>query len=165
MNFTILGLDTASEYTGWAVLRKRSGSPHIRAHGTLYIKPDRGKKLRPMGERLDDFQKGLEALFRKFRPTHAAIEQHHIRFAKAAVTLFRFIGVAELTAYRRTKKPVIMLTPSKIRSEIRAKDKAHVRRVVNDHFGLEIPEEFDDEADAVAVAWAALAQARKMERK
>jgi len=165
----ILGLDSSSGVTGWALLETDfTARSKILKTGKFTTKSHIGKKLRPMAERLVDFHLSLVALFEDTRPDYVAFEAHHIAKLKAAMTILKFMGVGLRTARAYTHKEVIEISPAEIRSDLRCKGKREeakeaVRVTVNKMFGLTIEKGQEDISDAVAVAIVATGRVRQLE--
>jgi len=166
----ILGFDSSSGITGWALLETDLVSKSkILDKGMFTTKSHISKKLRPMADRLVDFYRNLDALFKKARPDYVAFEQHHIAKLKAAITILKFMGVGLCAAKAYTGREVIELSPAKIRSDLRCKGlrneaKEAVRKTVNKMFDLAIEPGQEDISDAVAVAIVATGRIRQLER-
>jgi Holliday junction resolvasome RuvABC endonuclease subunit len=158
----ILGLDTSSVRTGYAVvqidLRKRKKIEFL-DHGSFQV----GKG--GIGERLVRFQKEIRRILERNKPDTAAIERHHLRFVKTAQTLFKFAGVAITEAAAATSREVDEINQETIRSVLgcvprtRKEAKEEIMRILRDDYGVEV--ENDDEGDAVAVAIVGAGRLRK----
>jgi crossover junction endodeoxyribonuclease RuvC len=102
----------------------------------------------------------LEALIARSQPTRAAIEQLFFgQNTSTAIAVGQARGVV-LLALARAGVPVVELAPSVVKQAVAGygrADKVQVQTMVTRLLGLPRQPEPDDAADALAVAWAALA--------
>jgi Holliday junction resolvasome RuvABC endonuclease subunit len=157
MSHIILGLDTSSVVTGWAKIEWTGKEVRWIDSGTFRVIPSR-----PLGQRLHDFRERVDQLLGFHpSPTVMAIEKSHIRFIKTAVTLAKFIGIAEELAWAHGLRETAEINASRVRRLIGSKSKEETQKIVNEKFGLKIT--ILDESDALAVAWASPSEIRKWE--
>lgn len=155
----ILGLDTSSEITGWAKIEWTGTVVRYLESGTFRVIASR-----PLANRLHDFRGKVSDLLHNHPiPTHVAIEKSHIRFINTAVTLAKFVGMAEELSFSYGCGEALELVANKVRRLIGSKSKEQTKEIVQKKFGVET--DLLDESDALAVAWASLSELRKREAK
>lgn len=162
----ILGLDTSSSRTGFSVIRADLGGREkveFLKHGSFSLNP---KDC--VGKRIVEFRDHLRGLIKKHKPHVVAAEMHHIRFVKTAKTLLKFMGIVVSEAYDATGVELDEISQRTIRSVLGCKSrtrkeaKEEVRQILERDHGIEV--ENDDESDAVAVALIAAGRLRKAHR-
>lgn len=147
----ILGFDSASHVTGWAVISDGPSGPSLGAYGRIRII---GKK--PIGERLAAFRDSLSDLIDNHHPDVICYEDTHVRFFTAAKPLFKFNGIIDLMSFERLGKEAVPIKVPVIRGFVGSSSKAGVRDKIAQIFKVKISKEKFDESDAIAVAWTGL---------
>lgn len=146
----ILGIDPGFGRTGWGVIeRKDRAWVHV-AHGC--IETDLKAEF---PDRLEALHAALKKVIKKFKPTHAAVEElFFYKNVTTAVNVGQARGVILLTL-RQAKIPIIELTPLQVKQSVvgygRA-EKGQVQKMLMLHLRLKKRPTPDDAADALAVA-------------
>ena len=156
----ILGIDPGYGRTGYAVLKKRSAQEiDLITYGCI----ETDKSL-SQARRLYDLERACQKIFIRYRPNLLAIEQ--LFFVKNVTTAIR-VGEARgvvLAIAGKKDLPVIECTPTETKNAVTGYGNAtkhQVQKMVATLFHITKPVTPDDAADAVAVAWTALAKYRK----
>jgi len=164
----ILGLDIASQNTGWAVLDfPGNGPPSVKELGLIHH-PKHWK----IGRKLFDFYEELSSVIHKSQADHVVIEAPFIFRMTAVKALYKFHGVARLVVWEIKNTDLTEIPVSKIRSILGVAQKAKkgtsqktaVRKLVNEKFGLSISETEEDISDAIAAAWAGFQFVKKAKK-
>lgn len=148
----VLGLDSATFVTGWAVINADgpSGSGFtLGPYGRILI-----PKRRTIGDRLVQFRDLFSELLDTHKPDRVYYEDTYIRFIKAARPLIKVTGIIEMVVWEKMNEEALYLHPSSVRNMIGCTSKAGARDWILRQFGVSIPKEKLDESDAIAVAWA-----------
>ena len=150
LDMRILGIDPGTGRTGWAVIEKDSGREQLVAAGCIETPTDA-----ELSERLVKIFRVLSDLVAKHKPDQAAVEDLFFsRNVKTAMSVAQARGVV-LLAIRLAGIPVASYTPPQIKSAVTGSgraDKASVEKMVSVILKIKESLEFDDTADAMAVA-------------
>jgi crossover junction endodeoxyribonuclease RuvC len=154
---TVLGIDPGYGRTGYAVLRRQSAS-QIDLIDYGCIETD---KRADATVRLAELAEAFRKLVAQRKPQLLAIEQ--LFFVKNVTTAIR-VGEARgviLAEAGRKHLPVIECTPTEMKHALTGygnATKRQIQKTVSALFRLKKPVTPDDAADAVAIAWTALAK-------
>lgn len=166
-NFTeesirVAGFDTSSRTTGWAVVEWRGPDeePTVLGLGAFELKQGSSNS-----ERLHEFRQHVIHVVDQHKPTRVAVEQVFVRFLQTAVVLAKFVAIVEQYAVEATGVPAILATANKVRRMIGSKDKEETLRIVNEKFGVQIPENELDISDALALAWVSMGVGRSLKSR
>lgn len=146
----ILGIDPGIAIVGWGALEYDGSRFKVLGYGSIQTPP--GRKTE---DRLSDIFDGINALAKKFRPEHMAVEELFwntnqttgIRVAQAR-------GVILLGAAKNGIK-VFEYTPLQVKQAVVGYGRAEKKQVISMVtllLGLEKPPKPDDTADALAIA-------------
>lgn len=146
----VLGIDPGLSTLGYGVLESRGHQ--IRAVAAGAIRTDR--RL-PIGQRLAELYRDLDALISEHRPDVAALEQVFVnRNLQTATSVGRASGVV-LLALAQHDVPVDEYSPSAVKLALTGygnADKTQMKKVITMRLGLrELPSPADA-ADALAIA-------------
>lgn len=146
----ILGIDPGTGRTGWAVIEKQSNKEKLLGAGCIEtpVKSD-------ISDRLGKIFSDLNEILVEFKPNQSAVED--LFFSKNVSTA---ISVAEargvvLLALKLANVPSGSYTPPQIKSAVTGNgraDKAQVEKMVSLILKVKESLEFNDTADAMAVA-------------
>jgi len=153
----ILAIDPSTRCIGWCVLDTRADA--IRDYGAFKPRQDVG-----LDDKLKECHEWLAELMAESRRGYDVfafeLPVYH-RNVKTLRTLAQFAGVLRLAA-RPWAEQTIEILPAERRLALGvpiamsgARAKAHIRRLVNAIYGLELKADQHDIADAIAVAVAA----------
>ena len=147
----ILGLDPGIGTMGYGVIEKDArGNCSAVDYGVVRTPPNEN-----LAVRLCILEEGVNALFDKFHPEEAAMEE--LFFSKnitTGIAVAHARGVMLLTCNKRCGR-IFEYTPNQIKQALTgygAADKGQMQRVVAAHLRLPKPPRPDDAADALGVA-------------
>lgn len=153
----ILGIDPGYGRTGYAVLQKKSSKTiDLLTYGCIETRASL-----PHQQRLARLAAETRRLIRRYRPNMFAMEQ--LFFVKNVTTAIR-VGEARgaiLTALGTRVLPVVECTPTEVKRAVTGYGNAtkhQIQAMVTSIFHLKKQVTPDDAADAVAIAWTALAK-------
>ena len=146
----VLGIDPGLSTLGYGVLESRGHSTRAVAAGAIRTDP-----AKPIGDRLAELFRDLDALIGDHKPDVAAIEQVFVnRNLQTATSVGRASGVV-LLALAQHGIPVTEYSPSAVKRALTGygnADKTQMKKVVAMRLGLaEVPSPADA-ADALAIA-------------
>jgi len=167
---TSLGLDTSSKLVGWAVVKGGDGELEHIASGVLEL----NENLRHP-HRMARLFAHIGSLIEEYRPDRVTVEEmSSMRNQKVVKILQNYIATATLASmfYGKIEPQTLAvhtvmarigvkaLSPQqkrgKKRGEISRIGKSRIRTVINAQFDLDLKENEQDRADALAVALAGL---------
>lgn len=156
----VMGVDPGTARLGYGILEQAGQVVRPLTFGVIETRPG------PLGDRLATLFERLDQLLGEFEPGSAAVEQLFFgQNTRTAIMVGHARGVV-LLALARHHVPIIEATPAEVKQAVSGygrADKRQVQEMVTRLLGLpEIPRP-DDAADALAVAWCALGQARFLE--
>ena len=160
----VLGIDPGTATMGFGLVRTRLGGGQGLAEYELVhygvLTTPAGE---PMEHRLLTLYTGIRDLMRKYRPSHAAVEQLFFgRNVTTAVTVGQARGIALLAA-AEFGLGISEYKPAEIKFTVAGfgkADKPQIQRMVQSLLGLESVPKPDDAADALAIALCHLRHAR-----
>jgi len=149
LSLKILAIDPGTKRTGYAVLEVNGRTPSLSECGVVFV---RGKDL---PERLLHIHKGIERLFRRFRPAHVVIERPFVgKNPRDAMTLNAGRAVCMLAA-AAAKARVFDYAPAQVKKAATGNGQATkelVQRMIAAMLRLkDIPP--SDAADAIALGY------------
>jgi crossover junction endodeoxyribonuclease RuvC len=154
----VLGVDPGTVRTGYAFLERRSDRIRVLEYGVI-----RNSSDDPLPYRLEKIHRELRALMETYRPAHLALESiFHAKFARSALILGHARG-AIMVAAQGLGVPVAEYAPSLVKKATVGKGSASKERVatlIQTHLHLKAPPTPADAADALALAFCHLIQAR-----
>lgn len=143
-----LGVDVATKFTGWSILSENL----LVGYGTID-----GSKIKEVEHRLNLLYLNLYEIIKEFKPDTIAVEdQFFSRNMDTLKKLSQARGVVMLIA-SQLQLPLYIITPSEAKLAICGKGNANkneVRDAVKKKYNIDKIKE--DEADAVAIAFAAI---------
>ena len=146
----VLGIDPGSRDTGYAVIERRGGQPHLLECGVIRTRPKSD-----LTTRLVEIHTGLLELLDRHAPECVAIEGvfsgHN---ARSAMVLGHARGVAVLTAALRGL-PVHEYSPAEVKKVVVGSGRASKQQVgfmVSQHLRLAEEPRPEDAADGCAIA-------------
>lgn len=146
----ILGIDPGTGRTGWAVIDKTGSKDVLVAAGCIETVVNS-----PTAERLESIFLKLKSIIEEFKPTNAAVEDlFFFKNAKTVMTVAQARGVI-LLALELSKIPTANYSPPQVKSAVTGDgraDKASVEKMVSLILKIKQDLEFNDTADAMAVA-------------
>lgn len=151
----ILGLDPGFGRTGYAVLRGSSDQPRLVDYGCLVTPPRQA-----LPARLEYLRQAVKKLLSRWEPRLVAVEK--VFFAantKTALQVGEARGVLLVTV-SEFGLPIVQYTPPQVKLAVTGDgraDKKQIQKMLRLLFKLPRPIKSDDAADAVAIAWCALA--------
>lgn len=146
-----LGIDPGLNRTGYAILRRSTGTPILIEGGII-----RSTAAAPLVERLRELGVGLREVIEQFRPEAVAIEQVFSmpRNPKTAVLMAHARGAILLTV-AEAEIPVVHYTPRQIKKLLTGSgnaSKEQVQLAIQRELRLRSVLEPNDVADACAIA-------------
>ena len=150
----ILGLDPGTRLTGYGVIDHRPADPlHPGLVDAGILKLD---EKQPIGARLVELERELDALLAELRPAAVAVEEvySHYNHPKTAVIMAHARGVMLLCCWRRGL-PVHELAANRIKQSLTGyghAKKDQMQRAVQAQWNLAEPPDPPDVADALAAA-------------
>lgn len=155
----VLGVDPGTVVTGYAFLEDRGGRIAVLEYGII-----RNRGGDPLPLRLAKIHTDLSALMETYRPAHMALESiFHAKFARSALILGHARG-AIMVAAHAAGIPVAEYAPSLVKRATVGTGSATKERVaalIQTHLQLKQPPKPADAADALAIAFCHLIQARR----
>jgi len=154
----VLGIDPGYDRLGLAVIEKTARGPEKIILSTCLLTSRRLS----FEERLYDLAGKIESVIKKRRPDFLALEK--IFFTanhKTAIAVAEMRGAIIYLA-QKFKLPVINLTPLEVKSAVAGyggADKKQIKQMVKKLLNCDGEFEFDDEADALAIALTGLYRA------
>ncbi len=146
----ILGIDPGYAIVGWGVI-EYSGSK-FRTLGYGSIQTPAGL---PIVDRLEMIYKGMEEIFKKYKPDQMAVEELFFNTnTTTAITVAEARGIILLSA-RHAGVEIGEYTPLQVKQAVVGYGRAEKKQVitmVTSLLGLKEPPKPDDTADALAVA-------------
>jgi crossover junction endodeoxyribonuclease RuvC len=155
----VLGVDPGTATTGWGVL-ETVGSQRLAVRGCGAIIT---KSETPFPERLETIHRELQKIIRQYEPEAAAVEElFFAKNVKTAISVGHARGVILLTAIEENLE-IYEYTPLQVKQSLvgygRA-EKSQMQKMIKVLLGLkEIPKP-DDVADALAVAFTHISNAK-----
>lgn len=146
----VLGIDPGLSTLGYGLIESRGHTIRAVAAGVI-----RTAASSPIGDRLVELHRDLDALIREHRPDEAAVEQVFVnRNLQTATAVGRASGVVMLTL-AQNKLDVEEYSPSAVKRALTGygnADKAQMQKVVAMRLGLGEAPSPADAADALAIA-------------
>lgn len=144
----ILGFDSASIVTGWAVFRDGPSGPVPEAYGRILL-----SAKSPLGFRLVLFRDAITELFDTHKPDVVCYEHTHVKFFAAARALYMINGIIEMVTAEKLDREARPIRVATIRKTIGSTSKAGTRDQVARLFSIHVTQEKFDISDAIAVAY------------
>ena len=146
----ILGIDPGTFITGYGVIECEDGEPVLVDYGALT-----SPESLPIGERLSNIYRELNAIIRRYQPDVMAIEQPFVaKNVHSALAIGRAQAVALLAA-SEAGIPAHEYAPAHIKRMVAnhgASSKEQVQQMVSLQLGIKEVPHPSDAADALAVA-------------
>lgn len=162
----MLGIDPGLRVTGYACLQAGGvGPPTVLEAGVIRLaRTGSGgdRAASSVSARVAELDTEVRGLIERLRPDAVAIEAlfAHYKHPATAIVMGHGRGVL-LLAVHRAGLPLVELRPAEVKKALTGNgqaDKAQVQRAVQSRLGLaELPKPADM-ADAIAIAWCALAR-------
>lgn len=158
----ILGFDSSSYITGWAVIDcGPTGALTLAKSGRIVLK--HGTLI---GERLSLIEQTFTDLIRMIKPDSVVYEEPYVWRLNAAKPLYKVVGIIEKICFQETGKEARNINVSTIRKVLSCSSKQGVKDIVEQTFHIRLTDEQLDISDAIAVAMAApLVPDKKEKRK
>jgi len=144
----ILGFDSASVVTGWAVFQDGPSGPVPTAWGRILL-----PAKKPLGFRLVLFRDAITELFDTHKPDEVCYEHTHVKFFAAARALYMVNGIIEMVTAEKLDREARPIRVATIRKTIGSSSKAGTRDQVSRLFSIHVTQEKFDISDALAVAY------------
>lgn len=152
----VIGIDPGTATVGYAISRGSKKNPEILDYGVLHTEP---LPREQMPYRLKEIGQDLEILLKKYKPTHAIIEDlFFFKNQSTAISVAQSRGVL-LYLLAKHNISILSLTPLEIKQGICGYGRATKKQVqimVQKVFQLPNPPMPDDAADALAMSWLGL---------
>lgn len=145
-----LGVDPGLADTGYGVICQENGVLRALDYGSIKTKKGEG-----LPQRLEQIEKALGKIIKKYNPEYAAVEElFFCNNAKTAILVGQARGVIILSLAKH-KLPILEITPLQVKQSVTGYGKAEKKQIqlmVKAILKLkEIPKP-DDAADALAIA-------------
>ncbi len=154
----ILGVDPGTQRTGYAFLEERNQKIRVLEYGII-----RCKANDPLPLRLEQIHRELQALIKVYQPSHLALESiFFAKFARPALILGHARG-AIMVAAQSLGVPVAEYAPRLVKQSVTGKGNAYKEQVatlIQSHLALKTAPTPADAADALAIAFCHLLQAK-----
>jgi crossover junction endodeoxyribonuclease RuvC len=154
----VLGVDPGTHRTGYAFLEDKGSRIRVLEYGVI-----RCKATDPLPLRLGKIHQDLLALITVYHPAHLALESiFFAKFPRAALILGHARG-AIMVAAQSKGIPVAEYAPRLVKQATTGKGSAskdQVATLIQSHLGLKNPPTPADAADALAIAFCHLIQAK-----
>ena len=146
-----LGLDPGLNRTGYAVLERRPGGPHLVEGGIL-----RSNAQETLQQRVLEIGRGLREVLEELKPDAVAIEQlfSHSQNPKTALLMAHARG-AILMTLAEAEIPIVNYSPTQIKKLLTGSGRApkeQIQHAVKAELKLDSIPEPNDVADASAIA-------------